>query len=102
VSPDVFWSSIRKKYPVISSTAVNNILEFTTSYVCEQAFSCLMGRRKISCAVCGGRTASEFVKTSIKNSTSVQKETGPSFILKVSFILTLKVKFILMLKRTLF
>jgi hypothetical protein len=41
VSPDVFWISIRKEYPVISAKAVNILLQFSTSYLYEQAFSCL-------------------------------------------------------------
>jgi hypothetical protein len=41
VSPDVFWISIRKEYPVISAKAVNILFKFSTSYLCEQAFSCL-------------------------------------------------------------
>jgi hypothetical protein len=41
VSPDVFWISIRKEYPVISAKAVNILLQFSASYRCEQAFSCL-------------------------------------------------------------
>jgi hypothetical protein len=39
VSPDVFWISIGKEYPVISAKAVNILLQFPTSYLCEQAFS---------------------------------------------------------------
>jgi hypothetical protein len=46
--------------------------------------------------------ASEFVKTSVNNLASVQTETGPSVILKVSLILTSNVKFILTFKQTLF
>nr|XP_006124427.1 creatine kinase S-type, mitochondrial [Pelodiscus sinensis] len=38
---DVFWISIRREYPVISAKAVNILLQFSTSYLCEQAFSCL-------------------------------------------------------------
>jgi hypothetical protein len=41
VSPNVFWISIRKEYPVISAKVVNIFLQFSTSYFCEQAFSCL-------------------------------------------------------------
>jgi hypothetical protein len=41
VSPDVFWISITKKYPVISEKAINILLQFSTSYICEQAFSCV-------------------------------------------------------------
>jgi hypothetical protein len=41
VSPDVFCISIRKEYPVISAKAVNILLQFSTSYLCEQASSCL-------------------------------------------------------------
>jgi hypothetical protein len=94
----------KKKLPESSAKALNNILEFTTSYFCEEAFSFLtiLEAKKESCAVRAGRAASEFVKTSVENSTSVQKETGPSVVLKVSFILTLDVKFILMVNRTLF
>jgi hypothetical protein len=38
---DVFWISIRKEYPVISAKAVKILLQFSTSCLCEQAFSCL-------------------------------------------------------------
>jgi hypothetical protein len=31
----------KKGYPVISTKAVNILLQFSASYVCEQAFSCL-------------------------------------------------------------
>jgi hypothetical protein len=41
VSPDVFWISITKDCPVISAKAVNILLQFSTSYLCEQAFLCL-------------------------------------------------------------
>jgi hypothetical protein len=98
VSPDVFWISIRKEYPVISAKAVNILLQFSTSCLCEQAFSCLTNiksKRNKSYAVCRGRTVSVFVKNSAKNSTFVQKETRPSVTLKVNLILTLNVNFIL-------
>jgi hypothetical protein len=38
---DEFWISIRKEYPVFSAKAVKILLQFSTSYLCEQAFSCL-------------------------------------------------------------
>jgi hypothetical protein len=38
---DVFQISIRKEYPVISAKAVKILLQFQTSYLCEQPFSCL-------------------------------------------------------------
>jgi hypothetical protein len=38
---DMFWISIRTEYPVISEKAVKILLQFLTSYLCEQAFSCL-------------------------------------------------------------
>jgi hypothetical protein len=41
VSLDVFWISIRKEYPVISAKAMKILLQFSTSYRCEEAFSCL-------------------------------------------------------------
>ena len=41
VSLDVFWISIKTEYPAISDRAINILLQFSTSYLCEQAFSCL-------------------------------------------------------------
>jgi hypothetical protein len=41
VTLDVFWISVRKEYPANSSKAVKILLQFSTSYLCEQAFSCL-------------------------------------------------------------
>lgn len=41
VTPDAFWISIRQEYPLISTKAVNILLQFSTSYLSEQAFSCL-------------------------------------------------------------
>jgi hypothetical protein len=38
---DIFWISVRKEYPVISAKAVKILLRFSTSCLCEQAFSCL-------------------------------------------------------------
>jgi hypothetical protein len=38
---DVFWISVRKEYPVISAKTVKILLQFSASYLCEQAFSCL-------------------------------------------------------------
>jgi hypothetical protein len=36
---NVFWISIRKKYPVTSAKAVKILIQFSTYYFCEQAFS---------------------------------------------------------------
>jgi hypothetical protein len=41
VALDVFWISIRIQYAVISAKAVKFLLQFSTSRLCEQAFSCL-------------------------------------------------------------
>jgi hypothetical protein len=38
---DLFWTSIRKEYPVISAIAVKILLQFSTSYLSEQVFTCL-------------------------------------------------------------
>lgn len=38
---DKFWISVKREYPVISVKALNVLLQFSTSYLCEQAFSCL-------------------------------------------------------------
>jgi hypothetical protein len=39
VPVDVFWISIRKGYPHSSAKAVKTLFQFSTSYLCEQAFS---------------------------------------------------------------
>jgi hypothetical protein len=36
-----FWISVKEEYPVIHRKAMNIFLTFSTSYMCEQAFSCL-------------------------------------------------------------
>jgi hypothetical protein len=36
-----FWISVVKEYPVISAKAVKILLQFSTSYLWEHAFSCL-------------------------------------------------------------
>ncbi len=41
VSLDKFWISARQEYPVISVKALDVLLQFSTSYLYEQAFSCL-------------------------------------------------------------
>ena len=38
---DVFWISVREEYSVISAKALDILLQFSTSYLCEQGFSCL-------------------------------------------------------------
>ncbi|XP_064101041.1 protein FAM200A-like [Macrobrachium nipponense] len=38
---DVFWISVREEYPVISAKALDILFQFSTSYLCEQGFSCL-------------------------------------------------------------
>jgi hypothetical protein len=100
VSPDVFWISIRKEYPVISAKAVNILLQFSTSYLCKQAFSCLTNikSKEINRLLFVKEELRVFVKNSAKNSTFIQKETSPSVTLKVNLILTLDVNFILMFK----
>ncbi len=41
VSLDKFWIPAKQEYPVISVKALDVLLHFPTSYLCEQAFSCL-------------------------------------------------------------
>lgn len=38
---DIFWISVESEYPTIHRKAMNILLQFSTSYMCEQAFSCL-------------------------------------------------------------
>jgi hypothetical protein len=38
---DVLWILIRKEYPVTSAKVVKILLQFSTSCLCEQVFSCL-------------------------------------------------------------
>jgi hypothetical protein len=100
VSPDVFCIAIRKVYPVISAKAVNMLLQFSTSYLCERAFSCLTNikSKERNRLLSVEEELRVFVKNSAKNSTFVQKETIPSVTLKVNLILTLDVNFIFMFK----
>jgi hypothetical protein len=37
---DKFWISVKEGYPAIHRKAVNTLLQFLNSYMCEQAFSC--------------------------------------------------------------
>jgi hypothetical protein len=36
-----FWISVIEDYPAIHRKAINILLQFSTSYTCEQASSCL-------------------------------------------------------------
>jgi hypothetical protein len=38
---DKFWISVKEEYPAIHRKAMNILLQVLTSYMCEQAFSCL-------------------------------------------------------------
>ena len=40
-SLDKFWISVKEKYPTIHRKAINILLQFSTFYMCEQAFSYL-------------------------------------------------------------
>lgn len=37
-SLDNFWISVKEEYPVIHRKVVNTLLQFSTSYTCEQSF----------------------------------------------------------------
>jgi hypothetical protein len=38
---DNFWISVKEEYPAIHRKAMNIVLQFSASYMCQQAFSCL-------------------------------------------------------------
>jgi hypothetical protein len=38
---DKFWISIKEEYHAIHRTAINILLQFSTSYMCKHGFSCL-------------------------------------------------------------
>ena len=38
---DEFWISVKEEFPTIHRKASKILLQFSTSYMCEQAFSCL-------------------------------------------------------------
>jgi hypothetical protein len=40
-----FWISVEEEYPAIHRKAINALLPFSTSYICEQHFSCLTSMR---------------------------------------------------------
>ena len=86
-SADVLRISTRKNYPVIIAKAMHNLLQFPTSCLCQQAFSCLTNIMSKE-TVCWGTTVGVFVKNLVRNSTFVQKETNWSLTLKVNLILT--------------
>ncbi len=41
VSLDMFWLSIKAEFPLVAAKVLSILLQFSTSYLCEQAFSCL-------------------------------------------------------------
>jgi hypothetical protein len=41
LSLDTLWISMEEEYPAIHRKAVDILLQFSTLYICEQAFSCL-------------------------------------------------------------
>lgn len=38
----LFWMNVRKDYPAISRTALRQLMGFSTTYLCERAFSTLV------------------------------------------------------------
>jgi hypothetical protein len=38
---DKLWISVGEEYPAIHRKAINILLQFSTSYICEQAFCCI-------------------------------------------------------------
>jgi hypothetical protein len=42
---DGFWISVKEEYPAMHRKTVNILLQFSTSYMCEQAFPCLTSRK---------------------------------------------------------
>jgi hypothetical protein len=95
---DALWFSRRKEYPVMSAKVVKIPLQFSTSYLREQAFSCILKANKKSSVFCPGRTAGMFVKNSAKNLKFVRNETSSSITLRVNFTTTSDVSFIWMFK----
>ena len=51
VQLDMFWISIKKEYKQISEVAIEILLQFRTTYICEQSFSSslLIKNDKLSC-----------------------------------------------------
>lgn len=37
-----FWLNVRKDYPAIAKIALRNLMSFSTTYLCERAFSTLI------------------------------------------------------------
>ena len=40
VSLDMFWLSIKTEFPLVAAKVMSILLQFSTSYLCEQVFSC--------------------------------------------------------------
>ncbi len=89
VSLDKFWISAKQEYSVISVKALDVLLQFSTSYLLQQAFSCLTVTKSISrsCLLSVEEELCVSVKSSTKNFTDMERETSPSMtlnLLKVS------------------
>ena len=41
VSLDMLWLSVKTYFPLVTAKVLSMLLQFSTSYLCEQAFSCL-------------------------------------------------------------
>jgi hypothetical protein len=50
LSLDKFWISVKEEYSAIHRKAINTLLQFSTSYRCEQAFISFPPKMKSVCA----------------------------------------------------
>ena len=46
VQLDMFWISIKEKYKQISKVAIKILLQFCTTYMCDESFSSLLQIKK--------------------------------------------------------
>jgi hypothetical protein len=91
---DVFWISVRKEYPVISAKTVKILLQFSTSYICEQAFSCLT-KAKTETVCFLSRKNCEHVCQNSSQELNICEKRNMLMYHKVNFTVTFDVNFIL-------
>ncbi len=90
VSIDKFWISAKQEYLFVSGKALDVLLLFSASYLCEQAFSCLtvIKSKSRNCRLSVEEELRMSIKNLAKTFTDTQRETSPSVTLKVSFNIT--------------
>uniref|UniRef100_A0A6P7FE06 Zinc finger BED domain-containing protein 5-like n=1 Tax=Diabrotica virgifera virgifera TaxID=50390 RepID=A0A6P7FE06_DIAVI len=82
VAPDVFWISVKNEYPKLAKRAVSLLLPFSTSYLCESAFSAINNiKSSYWSRLLDERAESVSVYNSSLDRYTLQKSSGSNFTL---------------------